>query len=84
MAKAKKSELAQAVNPTPDDEYKIKDAADTLMRAEEIRGDVDLHKKATSHLKKKMGHMKKAMSTNDLRMMGKEAAKKEKAEELGE
>lgn len=46
----------------PMDDYRAQSDADTLTRAEEIKGDKDRHGNAQAHLKKRFHHTARAMT----------------------
>ena len=55
------------------DEYEIKGAADTLIRAEEIKADKDKMKYISECMKEKLAKVKKAVSSiSDLRKLAEE------------
>lgn len=69
-----KEEKMEAVGPFGDSkedsepqEYQIKDAADTLLKAEEIKKDSKLMPHVHKHMSKKMEHMKSVSSMEDLK-----------------
>lgn len=72
MKKATKKEKplqvldASAPKDVDHDEWKIKDAAETLMRAEEIKEDPELHAKAKKHLQKKGAAIKRVTDLREL------------------
>lgn len=59
----KKKPLAM---PKPDEDYEARNDMDTLMRAEEIKGDEHRMKRVHKHLK---GHKKKIRSIEDLKAL---------------
>lgn len=59
MAKSKAVPAAQLSH----DDYEAKDAAHTLMRAEEIRGNKDLHERAQKHVRKQFHAAARAMTS---------------------
>ena len=60
MAKPKAMPMARPT--TSDHDYEAQDAANALMRAEEIRGDKDLHARAQKHVKRKFHAAARAMT----------------------
>lgn len=77
---AKKEKPSVAGQPEMDEKYRVEDAARTIERYAELCSDEGLHTKAMAHMKKKMGHMDKIMSTDGLREKARAVDKKEKGD----
>ncbi len=72
----KKTEMTEAPAETKEgpNEYQVKDWADTLMKAEEIKGDKAKMKHVSTHLKKSHKHMSTLLKKRKVTMKSLKAA----------
>ncbi len=73
--------MSELESPKPDEKWRIEDAVNTLIRAEEIKADKELMEKVKPLLSDKMRAMQKISSFKDLRDV---AAKKIKEDVNGD